>query len=126
MKIEIEFEEVEALKKELARKEKLIKELEEELSKLDTKSLKEHAITLSKVLFDNYMNCVFLKLGFEDKWHNGAVIFNDNLEHWLGESWWSSKRLDIRIEASISNQFHRAFLKLGIKPKSELEDMPNS
>ena len=123
MKIEIELEAVESLKKELTDKEQQSQKLEAELKALDTKTLKGQAVDLSKKLFDNYMECVFKHLGFTDNggWHRGSVDFKDNLEHWLGKSWWDSERLEINIGANVSKQWRSAFLSLGIKPKSEME-----
>lgn len=125
MKIEIELEAVESLKKDLAHKEEQIKKLEAELKALDSKTLKDQAVDLSKMMFDHYMNTVFRQLGFDNEtggWRRGSVVWKDDLEHWLGKNWYDSERLEINIEANISKHWRSAFLSLGIKPKPEPEE----
>lgn len=125
MKIEIELEAVESLKKDLAHKEEQIKKLEAELKALDSKTLKEQAVDLSKMMFDNYMSTVFRHLGFDNDtggWRRGSVDWKDDLEHWLGKNWYDSERLEINIGANISKHWRSAFLSLGIKPNPEPED----
>lgn len=125
MKIEIELEAVESLKKELEYKEQHIQKLEAELNALDSKTLKEQAVNLSKELFDLYMTTVFRHLGFDNEagiWKRGSVEWKRDLEQHLGKTWYNSERLEINIGANISKNWRSAFLSLGINPKSELED----
>lgn len=112
MKIEIELSEVEKLKEENKIKSQKIIELETKLKELSENELKESAVKLSFTLFENYMNCVFRHLGFEQ--FRETVIIKDDLRHWLGKSWWNSEKLNIQIAANITNQFKNAFLSIGI------------
>lgn len=125
MKIEIELEAIESLKKELEYKDQQIQKLEAELKALDSETLKGQAVDLSKTMFDHYMTTVFRHLGFDNEtggWRRGSVEWKENLEHWLGKSWYDSERLEINIGANISKHWRIAFLNLGIKSKSELEE----
>ena len=112
MKIEIELLEVEKLQEENKVKSQKIIELETKLKELSENKLKESAVKLSFTLFENYMSCVFKRLGFEP--FRESVIIKDDLIHWLGKSWWNSEKLNIQIGANITNQFKKAFLSIGI------------
>ena len=118
MKIEIEFEEVELLKRKLSDSQKLARELKERLDVISESELKRKAIFLSYRLFDNYMRTVFNHLGFGD-WEHGSTIVTDNLEHWLGEDWYSSDRINIQVGAKVTNKFKKAFISIGIIPTNK-------
>jgi hypothetical protein len=120
MKVEIELSEVEYLKSQLNESKKRNDELEAKLNELSESELKQKAVSLAYRLFDNYMGCVFTHLGFEN-WQRESVIIHDNLEHWIGKSWWNSERIKVEIGANVSNTFRKAFLSIGIIPKEEVE-----
>lgn len=122
MKIEIELEDVEQLKWEIAHQKEEIAKLKEELKNLDKKELHKQAVTLSKILFNDYMTAVFSKLGFHEGWQRDSVNFENNLEHWLGKDWWHSDRLTIGLRASISKEWKRAFLDMGIITKKDNDE----
>lgn len=120
MKIEIEFEEVEALRKQIATKDEQIEKLTNYLQSLDSDTLKKQAVDLSKIMFHDYMESVFRHLGFKDngkqlRSKRDSIVFEDNIEHWLGKSWYDSDRLTVNLGANISKHWRRAFLRLGIK-----------
>jgi hypothetical protein len=110
--MKIELSEVENLKEENKSKSQKIIELETKLKELSESELKESAVKLSFILFENYMSCVFRHLGFES--FRESVIVKDDLRHWLGKSWWNSEKINIQIGANITNQFKNAFLSIGI------------
>ena len=64
------------------------------------------------------MRCIFKKLGFES---SEKVTFG-NVEYQLERSWWNSERVEVIIGAHISNQWRHAFLKLGVKPNTEIDE----
>ena len=123
MKIEIEFGEVEALKQELMNKKRDLIELKEELDKLDPDKLKQKAVSLAKDLFSRYMSRVFEELGFEEtySYDDPFRVSSGTLEHWIGEDWYTSLKVEVIIGASISNLWRRAFLRFGIKADSKGE-----
>lgn len=121
MKIEIEFGEVEILRDTIFKQEEEIKQLKEQLSLLDEKSLQDKAISLSFHLFETYIAAVFQRLGLEPM-HGESVRIPDSLNHYLGTEWWRRGRLEITLGANVTSRFKKAFLNLGIIFK---EDMPN-
>ena len=121
MKIEIEFGEVEILRDTIFKQKEEIKQLKEQLSLLDEKSLQDKAISLSFHLFETYIAAVFQRLGLEPM-HGESVRIPDSLNHYLGADWWRRGRLEITLGANITSRFKKAFLNLGIIAK---EDMPN-
>jgi hypothetical protein len=122
MKIEIELSEVENLRDKVLRYEKEIRELESKVQELDESAMKVKAVDLSKWLFDNYMECVFKGLGFDEKYNRGSVHFPDNVGRFLGKSWWGSERLTFEVSATVSNKFRGAFLAIGVTPLEQKED----
>jgi hypothetical protein len=121
MKIEIEFGEVEILRDTIFKQKEEIKQLKEQLSLLDEKSLQDKAISLSFHLFETYIAAVFQRLGLKPM-HGESVHIPDSLNHYLGAEWWRRGRLEITLGANITSRFKKAFLNLGIVSK---EDMPN-
>lgn len=121
MKIEIEFGEVEILRDTIFKQEEEIKQLKEQLSLLDEKSLQDKAISLSFHLFETYIAAVFQRLGLEPM-HGESVRIPDSLNHYLGTEWWRRGRLEIILGANVTSRFKKAFLNLGIITK---KDMPN-
>ena len=118
MKIEIEFEAVESLKREISMLQKDKIELEEKLKSLDESELKKQANDLARKIFGDVMNRIFEELGFEDKTWLNDVDFG-NLQHYLGANWWNSERLNIELGVTIINQFKGAFLRMGIKMEND-------
>ena len=121
MKIEIEFGEVEILRDTIFKQKEEIKQLKEQLSLLDEKSLQDKAISLSFHLFETYIAAVFQRLGLEPM-HGESVRIPDSLNHYLGADWWRRGRLEITLGANVTSRFKKAFLNLGIVSK---EDMSN-
>lgn len=112
MKIEIEFEEVEQLRKELYLARVESSELREKLNNLSEDKLKQDAVKLSERLFNDYMSAVFNGLGLQsDSW---PISFDCDLTHKLGKEWWKSDRLKVNIGATVTSEFKRAFLNIGI------------
>ena len=45
----------------------------------------------------------------------GVVLDSNNLQNKLGKRWWQKEDyLDIEVSAEVSNQFKKAFLKIGV------------
>lgn len=118
MKIEIELHEIESMKAEIYTLRKKNEELDKKLKSLNEKELKAQAVILANRMFKDVCCSVFEKLGFKisQEWLDHKIYFPE-LEHWLGEKWYNSPRLDITVGACITNKFRCAFLELGIKPK---------
>ena len=119
MKCEIEFEEVEALRKRLAHEEQENERLRKELNALDEKALKDNAIELSEKLFEEYMAAVFKSLGFEE-W-SGRGVKHDIPYERIENPWQRRKDLDVTISAYVSKSFRSAFLNIGVVPQEVTE-----
>lgn len=119
MKIQIEFEEVEAIRRRLEYVEGENNRLEKELAALDQRQLKENAIKLSNTLFNEYMSAVFKSLGF-NAWIDRGVQFNIHHDM-LGKPWQRRDDLEVTVHASVSKEFRSAFLNIGVVPQEVTE-----
>lgn len=115
MKVEVELHEIEALREELRNAKKESEYYKSELAKLDPNKLKDDAVRLSKGLLNSYIAAIFEKLGFEVDELNEPVRFKDDVQYHLGQAWYKSNRLEVEIGATITSNFKRAFLNLGLK-----------
>lgn len=114
MKIEIELNDLESLRKENQDLKKSNEELKLKLISLNEDELKKHAIGLSRSMFGSVMNRIFTELGFEDSICLSDIDFGE-LEHYLGKNWWCSEKINVVLGANITNQFRKAYLRIGIK-----------
>jgi len=113
MKITIDLEEVEALRKKIRNLESEKRELELKITNLDEKVLIDKAVRLSKRLFTQYIDLIFEKLNFDQKADNSVSI--DDLEHYLGADWYNQReKIKMTIGADITNHYKTAFLRLGV------------
>ncbi len=120
-KVEIEMSELKKMQDEISQLKEDNMQLIEDLSKLDENTLKEQAVDLSYRLFNNYMEAVFEKLGFEPM--NGYAVYDVKyLPTRLGENWYAGgENLDIKVGLGVYvvDQFRSAFLKIGVVPKTQ-------
>lgn len=118
MKIEIELSELESLRSDLLRYKGLNKKLEDKLNELDESKLKQSAVRLAYHLTDCYLIAIFSKLGF-DSLTSGLEV-NGNLENYIGKDWYTKlDRIEVKFGASVTNNFRRAFVNIGVLPKKE-------
>lgn len=123
MKIEIELQEVEALRRQINELEVANDILKGKLKDLDESDLKDKAIRLSYRLLDNYLAAVFEGLGFTQKYNDSTVIVKSDLERYLGKNWWDNKdRIKFELGAEITTEFKRAFLKIGVMPEEKIKE----
>jgi len=120
MKIEIELEYVESLKKDLDAFKKANEDLLKELSAFDKEKVEVEIKNLADAMFRSAISGAFSKLGFEDMSDLRSMCFRE-IEHWLGKYWWTSEKLDVTIGAQITNKFKGAFLALGVKAEEKSE-----
>jgi len=120
MKIEIELEYVETIKKELDAYKQDNERLRKELSAFDKEKVEGEIKNLADAMFRSAISGVFSKLGFEDISDLRSMCFRE-IEHWLGKYWWTSEKLDVTIGAQITNKFKGAFLALGVKTEEKPE-----
>jgi hypothetical protein len=118
MKIEIELEDVEYLKRQLREAQEERDELKKEIEKLSPDALKREALQLSYRLFNDYMTAVFEELGF-DQWKKNSVIYPPNLVSWYGEEWWRNDRIKFEFGAEVTTEFRSAFIRINVLPKKE-------
>ena len=114
MKIEIELNDLENIRKETAFLKEENRKLKAELNELTESKIKEKIVKHSHLLFDSYMCSVFKRLGFNN-WERDSVVIPHNLEHWIGNDWYNSERIDVKIGVDILGEFKKAFLHIGIK-----------
>ena len=113
MKIEIEFEEVEKIRRYNKQMEEKLEELGEKLRSLEEPKIKERIVNGSKVLFRAYFEKVASELGMDPAaWE--SVRF-DGLEHWVGAEWWKSDLIQVTLSANITSEWRSIFLSLGVK-----------
>lgn len=116
MKIEIELEYIESLKRQLDDAKMEANGLREKLNSLNEKELREEAVRLSFRLFEDYLHATFTHLGFDQEGVSSVVV-RENLEHWLGKSWYRSERVTFQLGATITTKMRKAFLQIGILMK---------
>jgi hypothetical protein len=114
MKIEIEFEEVENLKKQLERSEKRINELEILIKGLSPEELKKASSDLALKMFYQFTKKIFTEIGISCSFDS---LHFENLPHYLGQKWYESDKIEITFGAVITNKYKSAILRLGIKPE---------
>lgn len=125
MKVEIELNDLEALKLEALNKQSEIVQLKIKLNELDEHTLKQKAVDLSLRLLNDYLQCVFLSLGFDQKDEkNNDTIFRGSIKykmpiyHMLDFPWSNEfDRLNIQLGADITRQFRNAYLEIGVTPE---------
>lgn len=115
--LSIEMQEYDAMRNEIKKQKEEIKKLEGKLNQLSEDKLRSDAIQLSYKLMEDYMSAIFEKLGFESRFD--ATHVESNLEHWLGKFWWRSDRIKFTIGATVTEEFRKAFLNIGIITKKE-------
>jgi len=116
MKVEIDLDDLENLKKQIRSLTQEKKELETELKMLDEKALKSKAVDLARKMYGGVMLRVYEQLGFKDITGMGQVDFIE-LEDRLGDKWYESEKLNVTLGATIIGDFRGAFMTMGIKTK---------
>jgi hypothetical protein len=118
MKVEIELQELQKLKTNILILEEDKEKLQRKIKELNEDELIRKAVDLSWRLFANYQNAVFEKLGFEQK-EIITIETTADLKKELGVSWWNSERLKFNLGAIVTNEYRKAFLKIGVIIKEE-------
>ena len=118
MEIKIELEAVEHLKQEILRLSKENAELKIKLKSLDSTLLSNQACELSVKILNNILSRVFSELGFENITDPFSINIGE-LNHYLGKTWFYSDKLDIELNVLVTQNFRKAFLKMGIKSDNE-------
>ena len=118
MKVEVELQELENLRRDVRILEDENEKLQRKIKELNEDELIRKAVDLSWRLFANYQNAVFEKLGFEQK-EIITLETTADLKKELGQSWWNSERLNFNLGAIVTNEYRKAFLKIGVIIKEE-------
>lgn len=119
MKIEIEFDEVDKLKKRVEFLEFQNREKDIFIKSLDEDELKNKAAILAVNIARKYFLAVFKKLGFPDT-HINSIDFQrpDYYKKWLGVEWHSADDLEVDLSVTISNSFKSIILRMWSKIES--------
>jgi hypothetical protein len=117
MKIEIDLEEVESLRKKIQNLQEESESLQKKLNELSEDQLIKKATDLAYRIFQDYMYAVFKHLGFEHTNENPVRIDN-NFRKQLGKHWFESERIKVVLGVNITNKFKEAFMIMGIKTQS--------
>jgi hypothetical protein len=121
MKIEIELEQVESLKREITYLEKKNEEVEKKLKEYDLNQLESKAIRLATRLTEKYLTAICSKLGFSSS-YGGNVEFS-NLNHWVGKKWYEEdKKFEVKLSATLTEQLRYAFIKIGVNRIEKVEE----
>jgi hypothetical protein len=118
MKIEIDLQELENLRRDVRIFEESNEELKRKFKELNEDELIKKAVDLSWRLFTDYQNSVFEKLGFEQT-NVITIETTADLKRELGVSWWNSERLKFNLGAIVTNEYRNAFLRIGVIMKEE-------
>lgn len=113
MKVEIELEELTAIKKERDYLKVTNKELEEKIESLNERKIIKDAIELSIKLLDVYIEKIFSELGFDTNYY-GSVEFTPRDIYLWNTGWWNKEDVTVKLSAHITDEMRRAFLKIGI------------
>lgn len=114
MKVEIELEYIEQLKREINALHIDKADLSDKLKGLNEEKLKNDALDLAAHIFSESITRVFKEIGFSDSVLYAPHNFRE-FERILGVNWYSSERLQIQLGAEINGEMRRAFLRMGIK-----------
>jgi len=122
MKIEIELEEVERLRRRVKSLESIEKKLELEIREAQIPKLREDATELAEGMFKKVWFIVCDKLGMDKGTHN-SISFS-GLERQLGNSWydWHDK-ITVNISTSVGKEWMSALIRLGVKEEKIEEIM---
>jgi hypothetical protein len=118
VKVEIELQELENLRREVRILEDENEKLKRKVEDLNEDVLVRKAVDLSWRLFTSYQNSVFEKLGFDQE-NIITIETTSDLKKELGQSWWASERLNFNLGAIVTNEYRKAFLKIGVTPKEK-------
>lgn len=122
-KIEIELEELTRLQDEKKYLQIELEKHQEYIRKSDREQLAKKAIHLSFKMMNEYMARVFEALGFDNtKMGNPSIIYHENCERIIESTYHDKPRLSVRLEADITTEFSRAFIRIGVLPKKVQEE----
>ena len=114
MKIEIELEELESIKRRLEVSELEKQKIQKEMELLGEDYLVGKALDLSYSMFKKYIKFVFKELGFND---DSEVYVDQSLRRMFIAQWYNKpEQIDLKIGATITNKFKHAVLSIGVKP----------
>jgi hypothetical protein len=118
MKIEIDAQDLFALKTEVQDQKETIKRLEAELYALNPNVLKDKIERQIKSeawkLFESHIDAVFKKLGFKDS-NRGVIEVDCGFWNHNREKYINGEEVVASLGARIESEFRAAYLRLGIK-----------
>ncbi|MFH2144235.1 MAG: hypothetical protein ABIJ97_17545 [Bacteroidota bacterium] len=123
MKIEIEIEEIEKLKRTINELYAKNSALEGKIEQLKPVELKQKAVMLALNLTGTYLNATFKALGFNEKIDSLDYVFqlNENFNDLLDARVWEFPALDVKLNIHITEAMKNAFIKIGID-RTKLND----
>lgn len=117
MKIEIELEEVERLRRQIERLENEVKEKDDYIMQNSPQVYKSKALQLADDLLRRYLTKVFEGLGFKDSINSIEDFgFNDTYQ------WEKRDDITFNISTRISKEFAKAFINIGVNRKDFTEN----
>jgi len=114
MKIEIELEEIESLRKQIADLTRSKEFTEKRLYEARIEEMENKAIKLSRKLFNKYMQATFKALGFDDNSFGDVVDFDLGYNQ---DKKWFEQDITVTLSASVSEHFRRAYMTIGLLNK---------
>ncbi len=114
MKIEIELSEIEALRRDADNARKEVDSLRHQIEYMQKDNLESKAIRLGEYLCNEYLKGIFVALGFTlDGWDRKVVDLPS--DYTMEGKWFKEpKNVKVNLSASISEQFKKAFIRVGL------------
>ncbi len=123
MKIEVELEYVDELKKRIEELEQLNDKYKEALMSLNEHELIYKAKNLSYKLLNNYLKKIFKELGFDEVEEvKYRLDTNDNN---LDKVWYNRDDVEVNLNAEMSKKLTTAFISIGVIPPSDIKKTIN-
>lgn len=120
MKVEIEYEEIERLRFNVAESLRINKELADKLKSLNEDELKSQAEGLALELAKEYLVATFKSLGFADTTTRDIKFYEVGYyRKWLGNQWHDSENLKSIVSIHISNEYKAIFTKMWAEVNGE-------
>lgn len=113
MKIEVDYEEIEALKADVERYKSEAADLRNKLQSLDKDEIEKKGVEVGRAIFEKYIKKTFKELGFDYSFFH-VVDFDMHARTLLRKNPYDIDSLEIKLGATIVDDMKTAFLRIGV------------